>query len=234
MNRTWLSTCMGLFGLMGSGLLLLSLGSCGRSQELVSIQIQPAVETIGATNIPVDLDAGQQVQLRALGSYIHPPVTKDVTSQATWSSNDTQMFTVDATGVLTATGNACGSTLVSATVTTNSSTGGISSTGAIVTGYMTATVVCYQGTGTGAGPALTVTFGGTGAGTVASNPAGLSCASSAGACVAQFPTGTVVTLTATPTGSSTFGSWTGCASSPSTNPCTVDLESNTSVTATFN
>lgn len=244
MNRMWLSTqrlgtswigkWVGVTGLAAGAGLLLSLSSCARSQQLVSIQVQPTVETIGATNIPVNQDAGQQVQLRALGSYIHPPVTKDITDQVTWNSNDVQMFTVNSTGLLTATGNACGGTLVSATVTTNNSTGGISSTGAIVTGYMTANVVCFQGTGTGTGPALTVTFGGTGAGTITSSPGGLSCASSAGACVAEFPTGTVVTLTATPTGSSTFGGWQNCDTAPSANPCQITLESNETLTVTFN
>jgi len=117
--------------------------SCGHSQQLVSIQIQPATETFGLATTPVSEDAGLKVQLRALGSYIHPPVTKDITSQVTWSSNDTQMLTVDSSGVLTATGSSCGSTLVSATATTNSDTGGVGSSGAIVTGYMTGNVTCY-------------------------------------------------------------------------------------------
>jgi len=52
------------------------------------------------------------------------------------------MVTVDATGMLTATGQTCGTTLVTATVTTNHSTGNIDSSGAIVTGTMTANVVC--------------------------------------------------------------------------------------------
>ena len=29
------------------------------------------------------------MQLRALGTYIHPPVTKDITNQVTWESNTT-------------------------------------------------------------------------------------------------------------------------------------------------
>jgi len=213
---------------------MLVAAGCGHDQQLVAIQIQPSVETVGATTIPPAQDAGFQVQLRALGSYIHPPVMKDITNQVTWASNDTQMFTVNSAGLLTATGNTCGAALVSATSTTNTSAGGISSSGAIVTGYMTANMVCYQGGGTGAGPALTVTFGGNGAGNVVSSPTGLSCSSSAGACVAQFPIGTALSLTATPTGTSLFGGWTGCASQPNVNPCTITLETNTTVTATFN
>lgn len=213
---------------------MLAEGSCARSQQLVSIQIQPSVATVGATNIPPAADKGSQVQLTALGSYIHPPVTKDITDLVTWASSDPQMFTINSSGLLTATGAACGGTLISATATTNTSPGGISSKGALVVGHMTANLVCYQGGGTGAGPALTVTFGGNGTGNVTSSPTGLSCSSAAGACVAQFPVGTAITLTAAPTGSSTFGGWQGCASQSNVNPCTLTLQSNTNVTVTFN
>jgi len=230
MNGKW----SGIFVLVMVGTALVSV-SCAHNQQLVSIAIQPQVETFGASNVPVGQDAGLNVQLRALGTYIHPPVTKDITNQVTWASNDTQMMTVDSTGLLTATGVTCGGTLVSATVTTNSSEGGISSSGSIVTGYMTGNVVCYTGTngGGGIGPALTATFDGNGSGNVTSNPAGVSCASPS-ACVGQFETGTLVTLTATPIGTSVFGTWTGCDSSPTTNPCTLTMTENRTVTATFN
>lgn len=125
--------------------LLLILPACGHKQQLVSITIVPAIETFGDTKTPVDLDAGLNVQLRALGSYIHPPVTKDITDQVTWVSNTPQMVTVNSTGLITVTGFSCGGTIISATVTTNHSEGDISSTGAIVTGNMTANVVCFTG-----------------------------------------------------------------------------------------
>jgi len=183
--------------------------SCGHDQQLTSITVQPATQTFGAANIPVAANAGASVQLRAIGIYIHPPVTKDITSKVTWNSNTPQMMTVSSGGLLTATGNACGNTLVSATVTTNSSAGGISSSGSIVTGYMTGNVVCFTGSGGGGGTSatLSVNFPGTGSGTVTSSPIGLSCA---GSCTTTFPTGTNVTLTAAPSGSSTFGGWIGC------------------------
>jgi hypothetical protein len=204
--------------------------SCGHEQQLAVISIQPSDETFGAPTIPVSADAGLTVQLRALGSYIHPPVTKDITGQVTWASNDTQMVTVNSTGLLTAVGLACGSSLVSATVNTNKSTGNLSSQGAIITGYMTANVVCFTGSVGGTGPILTVNFAGTGSGIVTSSPAGLGCAST---CGVIFPSGTTVVLTATPTGSSTFGGWSNCqASGP---VCTVtNLTSNLTVTVTFN
>ncbi len=232
MNGKWFSIVV-LVALAG---LLLGVNSCGRDQQLESIQVQPSVETFGASNTPVIDNAGSQVQLRALGTYIHPPVTKDITNQVTWASNTPQMFTVDSTtGLLTATGGSCGGTLVSASLTTNTSTGGISSSGAVVTGYMTANVVCFTSGSSGGtnSPVLTLTFAGNGAGTVTSVPGGLSCASPS-PCVAQFASGTAVTLTATATGSSTFGSWAGCDSTNSINPCTLTLTGNRTVTVTFN
>lgn len=229
MSGKWLSIVI-LVAVAG---LLLGVNSCGRSQELVGIQVQPQSETFGASNIPLIDNAGAQIQLRALGTYIHPPVTKDITSQVTWTSNTPQMVTVNSAGVITVTGAACGATLISATVTTNSSSGGISSSGALVTGFMTANVVCFTSSGSAGSPALTVTFLGNGSGTVTSSPTGLSCASPS-ACLAQFTSGSTVALTAAPNGGSVFGSWVGCDTPSSANPCDVTMTSNRTVTVTFN
>jgi hypothetical protein len=223
MNRNWFNIVV----VFATVVFLLGFSGCARDQQLVSIAIQPATETFGASDIPVIANAGSTVQLRALGSYIHPPVTKDITSQVTWSSNTPDMVTVDSSGLLTATGLACGSSLVSATATTNNA-GGRSSSGAIVTGYMTANVVCF----TGSGPILTVDFGGTGSGTITSSPSGLSCAAT---CSTSFPNGTTVALTAMPNG--TFGGWIGCdvVSGSSGEVCTVvNLTSDRTLTVTFN
>ena len=231
MNGKWLSIVV-LTAVAG---LLLGLNSCAHGQQLVSIQVQPTVENIGSTTTPVPDDRGIQVQLRALGTYIHPPVTKDITNQVTWASNTTQMFTVDSTGMLTTTGELCGGTLVSATANTNTSAGGLNSSGAIVTGYMTANVICYTGTGGGTGnPLLSITFLGGGTGTVSDAALNYSC-SSPGPCSTQaFTSGTAISLTATPAGSSTFVSWSGCPTSTTTNVCAFTLSGNPIVTATFN
>src|SRR5580698_7138530 len=221
----------GIISLIAAATLLFSLSSCADPQELVSIEVQPTTETVGASNIPVPADAGLQVQLRALGTYVHPPVTKDITSQVTWSSNDTQMFTVSSTGLMTATGVACGGTLVSATATTNSDGSGVSSSGAIVTGYMTANLVCYTGGAGGGEPILTVNLQGSGTGTVTSSTSGFSCTSVDTSCVDSFPSGTTVTLTATPIAPSTFGGWSGGCNGTST--CVFVLQTDTIVTAEF-
>jgi hypothetical protein len=201
---------------------------CAREQQLVSIQIQPGTETFGATDIPVSANAGLSVQLRALGTYIHPPVTKDITDQVTWNSNDTQMVTVNSTGLAAATGFACGGTLISATVNTNSDASNRSSSGALVTGSMTANVVCFTNTSTG--PALTVDFTGTGSGTISSSPPGLGCTAS---CTGNFASGSTITLTAAPNGGSVFGNWVGC-DSLSGQVCTVTLTGPRTVAVQFN
>jgi hypothetical protein len=203
MNRHW----YGWAGVLAIGLLLSMIPSCGREQQLVSITVEPVSETFGAANIPVPADAGATVQLRALGTYIHPPVTKDITQTVAWVSNDTQMMTVSSTGLLTATGQACGATLVSATVTTNSDASNQSASGAIVTGYMTGNVVCFTSAGA---PALRVNL--SGSGTISSSPQGLGCAS-------------------TPNGA-TFGGWTGC-DTVSGAVCTVNLTGDRTLAATF-
>ena len=70
--------------------------------------------------------------------------------------------------------------------------------------------------------ALSVTKNGTGSGSVSSNPTGPS-----------FSAGTQVTLTATPNANSTFGGWSGACSGTAAT-CQVTMNSNLSVTATFN
>ncbi|MER2562694.1 MAG: hypothetical protein ABTQ32_18350 [Myxococcaceae bacterium] len=78
---------------------------------------------------------------------------------------------------------------------------------------------------------LTVAKAGTGAGTVTSSPAGLSCGAT---CVSSFDLGSVVTLTASPASGSTFAGWSGPGiSCPGTGDCTVTLAAAASVTATF-
>jgi len=82
---------------------------------------------------------------------------------------------------------------------------------------------------------LTVMEAGTGTGTVSSNPAGIACPTTT--CSASFESGTQVVLTATPTGGSTFGSFSAnCTpANPQTNPpsCTVTMTGSPTVTVTF-
>jgi uncharacterized protein (TIGR03437 family) len=68
---------------------------------------------------------------------------------------------------------------------------------------------------------LTVAYAGTGSGAVSASPSG-----------PTYTSGTVVTLVATPNTGSTFTGWSGACSG--TGSCTVTMNSNLSVTATFN
>ncbi len=76
---------------------------------------------------------------------------------------------------------------------------------------------------------LTVKDAGTGAGTVTSSPAGVSCGST---CAAKFTPGTSVKLTAAAKSGSKFAGWSGGCSGTSTT-CTISLKAATTVTATF-
>jgi len=90
-------------------------------------------------------------------------------------------------------------------------------------------VTVYRGGGGPVSYALDVTVGGSGTGTVTSDPAGISCG---GTCGASFPAATIVTLTATPAAGSTFAGWSGGGCS-GTDPCSVTIAAATAVAATF-
>ncbi|HXM20315.1 MAG TPA: Ig-like domain-containing protein [Terriglobales bacterium] len=80
--------------------------SCGHDQQLVSIAITPSgfiFEGVGA-----------QGQFTALGTYIHPPVTKDVTNQVVWKIDVANLATITQTGLVTGL-SVCGSGDVTAT-----------------------------------------------------------------------------------------------------------------------
>jgi hypothetical protein len=70
---------------------------------------------------------------------------------------------------------------------------------------------------------------GTGQGTIASAPAGIECGTT---CSAAFGNGTSVTLSATPTGGSSFAGWSG-AGCGGASTCTVAMSAAQDVTATF-
>ena len=77
---------------------------------------------------------------------------------------------------------------------------------------------------------LTVSKTGTGTGTVTSNVGVVNCGVT---CSDSYTDGTSVTLTATPTGGSTFSGWTGCDSNPTPTTCVVSMTAAKNVTAQF-
>jgi len=80
-------------------------------------------------------------------------------------------------------------------------------------------------------PTLQVTVIGTGAGTVTSNPAGVSCTS--GSCSSSFAKDNSISLTATPDSISTFDGWSGDCTN-SSGDCSLTMLANKTVTASFN
>jgi hypothetical protein len=111
MNGKWLSVVVLAVG----GLLLFSLSSCARDQKLVSIAAQPSAGFVFE-------GFGGQGQFTALGTYIHPPETKDITDKIVWSLNIANFGTLTQTGQLTYTRtDGCGGGNVTATFYSNSS-----------------------------------------------------------------------------------------------------------------
>lgn len=227
MNRKGLGGSIGIFGLVGAALWLSSLSSCARSQQLEGITVSPASFTYFSP--AVSGSQANQIPLTAYGTYIHPPETKDITSQVTWSSDQTIVADVSSAGVLTP-GTSCGIANISA----SSYTDGTQS-GNVVVGTMTVTVEgpASQGCPTGTATqnlAVSVTSGAAD-GQIVSSPAGITCGST---CTAPFPTGSSVTLTASPVGGKTFLGWaSGCTTSSGTT-CEVTMNSDVIVSASFN
>ncbi len=177
---------------------LLSLPGCGHDQKLVSLAVIPSGGFVFTTPTP-----GNTAQYHAIGTFIHPPATKDVTSQATWAV-DTGVISISG-GVATTNGS-CGTADVSATMPEG--TGGASN---IVIGYSTVTVnnpADPNCPGGGTEGTLSVEISPAGLGTVTSQTYGINCPTQS--CIAVVPAGTSVALTAIPAASHSFLNWTGC------------------------
>jgi hypothetical protein len=218
MKRSYIGLALGALVAVGAAF---SLPSCGHSQKLVGLTVQPSAGFIFS-----QATAGATGEFTATASYIHPPATKDVTSQATWAVDD-DVVGINA-GVVTTNGN-CGTANVSATMPEG--TGGASN---IVIGYSFVTVnnpavaTCPGG---GTEGTLSVQISPPGTGTVTSLTYGINCPSVS--CIAVVPVGASVALTATPATGETFLSWQGCTTS-STNSCTVTIPTGgAGVVATF-
>ena len=134
------------------------------------------------------------------------PVTMSGTG-VTWTSSNTSVATIDATG--RATGVGAGTT----TITATDASGASASTTLTVVGDAN----------------LTVFRTGAGTGTVTSNPAGINCGAD---CSEVYASGTVVTLTASAASDSTFAGWSGC-DTVSGATCTVTVSSGRTATAAF-
>jgi alpha-tubulin suppressor-like RCC1 family protein len=125
----------------------------------------------------------------------------------TWTSSSPFVATIDSKGVATAWNPG------TATITATDSTGASPTTTLTVPQRFL----------------LAVTPAGAGFGSVTSSPSGITCGLN---CSAGFDSGTVVTLTATPSANSIVAGWIGCDSTTATT-CTVTMNGARSVTAVF-
>jgi hypothetical protein len=218
MKRKYVGFATGTLMILGAAL---SLPSCGHDQKLVGLTIQPQTATF-LTNT----DSTQTVQYSAIGSYIHPPATKDITDQVTWSVDASNIVNITQTGVVTAFGSpGCGG--VNITATAPAGTGGA---GNILTANATAVVddptnvLCPGG-----GQLGSLAVGVVGSGSVTSLPVAINCTATGGTCVATYDVGASVLLTA----SAADVVWANCPGS-SSNTCVVTIPTGgTAVSATF-
>ena len=90
-------------------------------------------------------------------------------------------------------------------------------------------VACQSSASSPPAYTLTVAKIGTGAGTVSSTPSGLDCGE---VCTASFAEGTIVTLTATPNGHSSFETWSGDLTGTA-NPQSLTMDRDKTITVMF-
>src|ERR1700691_3635432 len=202
MKRSYIGLAFGALVAVGAAL---SLPSCGHSQKLTGLTIEPQTFTFLAP-------AGSE-QYTAIATYIHPPSTQNVTSQAVWKVDD-NVVEINAGLVTPSPSLGCGGGTISATLPEG--TGGSTN---VVTAYATVTVDNPAVANCpGYGTIATLNVGVVGTGTVTSLPSGISCP---GTCSAEYPVGSSVLLTASGTG---FMDWTNCTSGTATSPeCAVTI-----------
>ena len=203
---------------LGAALILTATNflSCMHDLKLVDITVKPASATF------LTPDTGGEIDFTALGSYIHPPDTRDITDKVTWKTDVPGLISV--TGGKVSPRGGCGVANISAS---------LEDKGNLLIAYATATVndpTDPNCPGGGTEATLGVSVNPSDFGTVTSLTGGISCPTQ---CIAAFPVGSSVGLTATPAGNHSFVSWTGCTQS-SGNTCTVTIPvGGASVAATF-
>jgi hypothetical protein len=118
---------------------LAALPSCGNDNKLVSVEVQPSAAFF------LTPASGGTIKLTALGTYIHPPATKDISNKVTWTSDIPGLVTVDQTGAVATSGNgSCGIANVTASFFTsaNNPAGNVLRGSATVTVHDSAVPAC--------------------------------------------------------------------------------------------
>jgi len=227
MKRSFIGLAMGTLVAIGAAL---SLPSCGHDQKVVSLTITPTTSTFLEPGFnPPPPNPTQQYT--ATATYIHPPATKDVTSQATWKI-DNGVATLVSPGLFTATPPSAGSSTgpcgvadISASIPEG--TGGSSN---IVIAVATVTVNNPADTlCPGGGKLGTLAVGVSGPGSLTSLPGPISCTQNGGTCIATYTVGASVLLTA-----SSVPTWQNCPGGSGQPTCVVTIPTGgTAVSAKF-
>lgn len=216
-KRSYIGLAFGALVVVGAAL---SLPSCGHSQKLTSLTIQPQTFTF------LTPDTSATEQFTAIGSYIHPPETKNLTTQVTWSVDFAKVVTIAQNGVVSPFGQGgCGGVDITATAPVG--TGGSDN---VLVATATAIVddpsnpICPGG-----GKLATLAVGVVGSGSVISTPSAIDCTATGGTCVSTYDVGASVLLTA----SAANVIWANCPGS-SGNTCVAMITTGgTAVGATF-
>jgi hypothetical protein len=109
-------------------LAVVALPSCGFRRQLLSITVIPNTVTI--------VGPGGNVQFQAIGNYIHPPDSRDITNSVAWQSAAPQVVSITAAGLATS-GAACGTNI---TITATGHSDPHDSSSGIVVGTAAVTV----------------------------------------------------------------------------------------------
>ncbi len=131
MKRSYIGLAMGVLVIVSA---FLAFPSCGFDRKLVSITINPS----GASIVGPDVT----VNFQAIGNYIHPPDSRDITDSVVWTSAAPQVIQILSPGVAQS-GFACGTNItITATWYSNPQT----QTGAVVVGTATVNVTATSAT----------------------------------------------------------------------------------------
>jgi hypothetical protein len=207
MNRKWFS----IVALIAAATFFVNLSSCGFNQHLVSIQVVPPGVTFNSVK--------SSIVFKAMGTYEHPPATKDITDIVTWSVDSQNLVTITDTSLVTAV-SICGSGNLYASYydSPNQVTGS-----AFITGGGAGTAACNQAI-------LTVNIMGSAGGSIVDSTGAIKCP---GTCSADYALGSAIGLTATLGAGQTTVNWVNCNGGSTPTTCDVILNVDTTVTATF-
>jgi len=131
MKRSYIGLALGALVMVAA----LAFPSCGFDRKLVAITITPPGANITG--------AGVEVDFQALGTYIHPPETEDITNSVVWASTAPQIVSIDAKTGVAVSGTGCGTNI---TITATAYSNPQNNSGSIVQGTALVSVTLPNGT----------------------------------------------------------------------------------------